>query len=84
MEYDDTENISSINHAWFLLKPQRMEKKEFKYKINEGDIIKIGRITIRITEIKNDKNKEDYCLSQRNGNNLSNNSIKIINSGNNK
>lgn len=83
MEYDDTENISSINHAWFLLKPQRMEKKEFKYKINEGDIIKIGRITIRITEIKNDKNKEDYCLSQRNGNNLSNNSIKIINSNNN-
>ena len=83
MEYDDKENISSINHAWFLLKPQRMEKKEFKYKINEGDIIKIGRITIRITEIKNDKNKEDYCLSQRNGNNLSNNSIKIINSNNN-
>ena len=83
MEYDDTENISSINHAWFLLKPQRMEKKEFKYKINEGDIIKIGRITIRIIEIKNDKNKEDYCLSQRNGNNLSNNSIKIINSNNN-
>ena len=83
MEYEDTENISSINNAWFLLKPQRMEKKEFKYKINEGDIIKIGRITIRITEIKNDKNKEDYCLSQRNGNNLSNNSIKIINSNNN-
>ena len=84
VEYDDTENISSLNNAWFLLKPQKMENNISKYKINEGDIIKIGRITIRITAIKNDKDNNDYYLNQKkNGNNISNNSINIINSNNN-
>ena len=53
-----------------------MENNIYKYKINEGDILKIGRITIRITEIKNHKQNNDYFL---NGNNISNNSINIIN-----
>ena len=61
-----------------------MDNKSIKYKVNEGDIIKIGRITIRITEIKNEKNNCDSYLNQKkNGNNLSNNSINIINSNNN-
>ena len=84
VEYDEAGNISSKNHAWFLLKPKKMGNKTLKYKLNEGDIIKIGRITIRITEIKNDKNNNDSYLNQKkNGNNLSNNSINIINSNNN-
>ena len=84
VEYDDTENISSLNNAWFLLKPQKMDNNISKYKINEGDIIKIGRITIRINEIKNNKDNNDYYLNQKkSGNNISNNSINIINSNNN-
>ena len=73
-----------MNNAWFLLKPAKMDKKISKYKVNEGDIIKIGRITIRIKEIKLDWNNKDYFyLNIKNGNNISNNSIKIIGSNNN-
>ena len=58
-----------------------------KYKISEGDIIKIGRITIRIIEIKLKGNNNDYYLNYKNGNNISqnsnnnivNNNIRIIN-----
>ena len=60
-----------------------MENNISKYKINEGDIIKIGRITIRIIEIKNEKNNIDYYLSQKEGGtNLSNNSVNIVNNNN--
>ena len=52
IEFDDKDNISSTNNAWFVFKPDRMNNKIYKYKINEGDIIKIGRITIRIKEIR--------------------------------
>ena len=84
VEYDETDNISSLNNAWFLLKPEKMERKISKYKINEGDIIKIGRITIRIKEIKLNGNNNDYYLNHhKSGNNISNNSINIINSNNN-
>ena len=58
LEFDDTENISSRNNAWFLFKPERMENQILRYKINEGEIIKIGRITIRIKSIKFRKNSE--------------------------
>ena len=44
-----------------------MENNLIQYKINEGDIIKIGRITIRITEIKNDNNNDDYYLNKNKG-----------------
>ena len=81
IEYDETDNISSLNNAWFLLKPDRMDRKLMKYKINEGDIIKIGRITIRIKEIKLERNNNDYYLN-KNGNNISKNSINIINNNN--
>ena len=60
-----------------------MDKKISKYKVSEGDIIKIGRITIRIKEIKIDWNNTDYYLNIKNGNNISNNGIKIISSNNN-
>ena len=53
-------NISSPNPAWFLLKLSKMDPKFDKYKIHQGEIIKIGRIITRIREIKYDKkNKND-------------------------
>ena len=60
-----------------------MENNIIKYKINEGDIIKIGRITIRITSIKNDRDIDDDLNLMKNGYNISNNSINIVNSNNN-
>ena len=48
-------NISSHNPAWFLLKLSKMDPKYDKYKIHQGEIIKIGRIITRIREIKFDK-----------------------------
>ena len=44
-------NICSPNSAWFLLKQSKIENKTSKYKISEGDIIRIGRITSKIRSI---------------------------------
>ena len=77
IEYDHNENISSMNNAWFIFKPDRMNNKIYKYKINEGDIIKIGRITIRIKQIRFEDNKNEDCLNQ-----LNKNEINIINNYN--
>ena len=44
-------NISTPNSAWFLLKQSKSENKTSKYKISEGDIIRIGRITSKIRSI---------------------------------
>ena len=82
VEFDETQNISSVNNAWFLLKPEKMENQIIKYKINEGEIIKIGRITIRIKDIKYEGYKSDFCLNKisKNGTlTFSHNSNKEIN-----
>ena len=55
-----------------------MNNKIYKYKINEGDIIKIGRITIRIKEIRFEDNKNEVYLNQ-----LSKNGVNIVNNSNN-
>ena len=71
-----------MNNAWFLLKPEKMENQIIKYKINEGEIIKIGRITIRIKDIKYEGYKSDFCLNKisKNGTlTFSHNSNKEIN-----
>ena len=52
IEFDNKESISSTNNDCFIFKPNRMNNNIYKYKINEGDIIKIGRITIRIKRNK--------------------------------
>ena len=59
-QFDKTENISSVNSAWFALKASLMDDQHIKYRLNEGDIVRIGRITTRIKEIKfqQDKNIE--------------------------
>ena len=59
-----------------------MENQIIKYKINEGEIIKIGRITIRIKDIKFEDYKSNFCLNKINKNGayvFSNNSNKEIN-----
>ena len=50
-EYDETDNICTPNTAWFLLKPGILEVKMNRYKLNPGEIIRIGRITMRIRDI---------------------------------
>ena len=58
-ETDENGNICSANSCWFLLKKFKLEEKYNKYKIHTGDIIKIGRIIIKIKEIKYaNKNKD--------------------------
>ena len=57
------------NTAWFLLKPSKMNTKMNRYKLNPGDIIKIGRITLRIRDInfssKKPNNSAQKDLSER-------------------
>ena len=50
-ELDETDNICTPNTAWFLLKPGILEVKMNRYKLNPGEIIRIGRITMRIRDI---------------------------------
>ena len=55
LELDDKQNIKSFNNCWFVFKPSKMENKKYKYKINKGDIIRFGRITMRVKEIYKNK-----------------------------
>ena len=77
IEFDSKDNISSKNKAWFIFKPDKMNNKIYKYKINEGDIIKIGRINIKIKEIRFEDNKNEVDSNQ-----LNKNEINIINNCN--
>ena len=63
---DETDNIITPNSSWFLLKPSMTDEKINKYKLSPGEIIKIGRITMRIRDIifqgKNRYNLSDNSL----------------------
>ena len=54
----DENNDLSPNSPWFILKPPKINIKMNRYKLNPGDIIKIGRITLRIRDIKMSSNNE--------------------------
>ena len=75
---DETDNIVTPNSSWFLLKPTMIDEKMNKYKLSPGEIIKLGRITMRIRDIifegKNKYNLNDSCFSDD-----SNNAKKNIN-----
>ena len=58
-ELDETNNIITPNTSWFFLKPSKMDSKMNRYKLTQGDIIRIGRITMRIRDIKFVDNKKD-------------------------
>ena len=65
---DENENICSINSSWFSLKNINRENKPNLFKLNEGDIIKIGKIIIRIRKIKFSKNKKNKKIKNNNNN----------------
>ena len=54
----DENNIISPNSSWFVLKSSRIDIKMNRYKLNPEDIIKIGRITLRIRDIHFSNNKK--------------------------
>ena len=64
-QLDENDNICTLNSAWFIFKQSKFENKMSKYKINQGDIIRIGRITTRIKNIS-------FNGSQNNNNNINN------------
>ena len=70
-ELDETNNIITPNTSWFFLKPSKMDSKMNRYKLTQGDIIRIGRITMRIRDIKFEDNKKDYKFKNKNNNNTS-------------
>ena len=63
---DETDNIVTQNSSWFVLKSSMIDEKMNKYKLNPGEIIKIGRITMRIRDIvfegKNKYNSNNSML----------------------
>ena len=73
---DESNNISQ-NSAWFLLKPGKTDIKSNKYKLNPGDILKIGRITLRIRDIYFSNKKDTSSLL--NESNCTNINIKEMN-----
>ena len=48
---DETDNIVTPNSSWFLLKPSMIDDRMNKYKLSQGEVIKIGRIIMRIRDI---------------------------------
>ena len=72
-QLDENENISSVNSPWFSLKNSESDKKINLFKINEGDVIKIGKIIIRIRRIK--INKKNKRINNNNNNNNNSNDI---------
>ena len=57
-QFDEEEIISTPNSTWFLLRKLLLDEKTNDYNLKEGDIIKIGRIIIRIKSIKFKKQSE--------------------------
>ena len=68
-QIDENENICSQNSPWFCLKKSTVDKKSNYFKICEGDVIKLGKIIIRVRRIK---------FGQKISNNKNNNITKNI------
>ena len=66
-ELDDNDNITTPNSAWFVLRKNDMNPRMNSYRLNEGDIIRVGRITTRIRTIKFKKmyenNKDNISIN---------------------
>ena len=63
---DNNEQNSSLfkseNSSWFIFKSTKTIEKPKNYKINEGDILKLGRITARVREIKLNSENDNYNI----------------------
>ena len=77
-EFDETNNIMTPNTSWFLLKPSQIDPKMNRYKLIPGDIIRIGRINLRIRDIKfsNSQKYKDNNNTSLNESNNSNYNLK--------
>lgn len=56
--FNEEGSISSRNSTWFLLKKSFLEDKMNEYTLKEGDMLRVGRITIKIKKIRFSKNKD--------------------------
>ena len=81
LNYDQEYGITfkSQNCSWFIYKPSKTTKDINKYKLNEGEIIKIGRINLRIKKIKINSNSNNINKSYST---ITQNNIKINNNNN--
>ena len=77
-EFDETDNIITPNITWFLLNKAKMDSKMNRYKINPGEIIKIGRITFRIRDVIFANNKGNHLLNESNGTNYNVKEIQTL------
>ena len=79
-QVDENDNLISPNPCFFLLKPNIIGQKMNVYKLNPGEVVKIGRITMRIRDIKF-KNKDfNHSLSvSMTKNKLDNDEVNLIN-----
>ena len=70
-EIDNEYNITTPNSAWFLMRKEFLDDKMNEYNLREGDILKIGRISIRIKMIKFSKSSNDNKNKNTDNNNIS-------------
>ena len=67
-DLDENDNLINPNPCFFLLKPSKIDPKMNRYKLNPGEIIKIGRITMRIRDIKFKKKSNEKKDNKKNSN----------------
>ena len=65
-DLDENDNLINPNPCFFLLKPSKIDPKMNRYKLSPGEIVKIGRITMRIRDIKFKKNNSNKKLEEKN------------------
>lgn len=82
-ELDETGNISTRSSSWFVFKLSLLENKNDKYKINIGDIIKIGRITARIKEVKFENKSNEKIINGENNVSIISEGVNNLNNINN-
>lgn len=82
IKFNDKNLIESHNSCWFVFKKSKMEEKGFRYKINEGDILRFGLLIVKIQKIKigNNENEINRSINKSINNNdidYKENNIKI-------
>ena len=77
-EFKESGDICTPNTAWFINRNSILKNKSTRYKLTEGDIIKFGRIKLRIKKIffENESNNKDNY--NENINKIKNNKEKEI------
>ena len=68
-DFDENDNLINPNPCFFILKPSKIDPKMNRYKLSPGEIVKIGRITMRIRDIKFQKNNNKNIEEKTSNNN---------------